>query len=289
MRRFVFVICSAVCTQSALANSDVTSREYKLLLNPTLFSYQTEASQVNSYFSSVKVNVEQAISRSVSGALTLNKIRTVKFFDTINTCQLRQIGYVFRERIENGDSEVTLKFRSPDRYIAAFEGLASPTNGAETKLEADVGTTGNDTFKVVYSHSTKAPNTRTINDFKDINTHFPGFESEYGFNDSLPLAQVGNLTISEQVYKGAEIDLGSFDAKLSVTLWYASAPSPSSVPLIAEASFKNEDTSADYSKKVVLRAKEAFRSMQALTSWNATSGATKTQTVYQYSSGFCNQ
>ncbi|MBD1584302.1 hypothetical protein [Pseudoalteromonas sp. S16_S37] len=285
----ITIISGAIFTQSAVANPDVTSREYKLLLNPMLFSYQTEANQVSSYFSAAKIGIEQAISRSVTGSLSLNKIRTVKFFDTVNTCQLQQIGYVFRERIENGNSEVTLKFRSPDRYIADFEDLTSPTNGAETKLEADVSATSNDTFKVVYSHSTKTPNTRIINNFKDINTHFSGFKTNYGFSDSTPLSQISNLTIHEQVYKGAEIDLGSYDAKLSVTLWYAGTPSAHSIPLVAEASFKYEDPSADYSKKVVLRAKQAFESMLALTSWNAINGTTKTQTVYQYSNGFCTQ
>ncbi|CAH9066000.1 hypothetical protein PSECIP111951_03481 [Pseudoalteromonas holothuriae] len=283
------VVSLVFISHISMANPDVTSREYKLLLEPSLFDHASEAAQVNNYFSTLKPIIEQAIARDVTGTMSLDKTRTVKFFDTHASCQLKQLGYAFRERIYNGNSEVTLKFRSPDRYIADFENVSSPTQGAKTKLEADMGVKGSNPFNVVYSHSTKAPNTRTINNFKDINTHFPEFESTYGLSDAVPLAQVGNLTITEQVYKGAHIDLGSFDAELSITLWYAGTPLANTLPLIAEASFKYEDNSADYSKKVVQRAKLAFEGMQTINAWNATNATTKTQSVYQYNPNFCTQ
>ena len=167
---------------------------------------------------------------------------------------------------------MTLKFRSRDRYTANFEDLSSATNGTKTKLEADWGITNSD-YQVVYSHSTKAPNTRTINDFKDINTHDSGFESEFSFNDNLMLAQVGNLTIYERVYKGAQIDLGSIDAQVSVTLWYSGIPSAGQQLIIAQPSFKYEDFMANYTQKVVQRALIAFDGMNSLSSWNLTGGA----------------
>ncbi|MCU4676956.1 hypothetical protein N7931_15080 [Catenovulum sp. 2E275] len=280
-------IATTMFCELAMANPDVTSREYKRLLDPTLFTYNTESTKVANYFSAFETVVEAAISRDVTGSLSLDKVRTVKFFDTSGSCQLNALGYVFRERIENGNSEVTLKFRSQDRYISDFEDLSSATSGAETKLEADWGINSAG-YKIVYGHSTKAPNTRTINDFKDINTHYPGFENDYGFNDNLALDLVGNLTIHERVYKGAEIDLGSIDAEVSITLWYTSSPSGSQSPFIAEASFKYEDPSADYTQKVVKRAKAAFDSLLTLDSWNELGSTTKTQSVYQYNSNFCN-
>lgn len=280
-------LCLLACA-NVFANPDVTTREYKLLLNPTLFTYTTESTQVNSYFSAFVAAVEVKIARDVSGSLSLDKTRTVKFYDTAGSCQLNDLGYIFRDRIENGQSEVTLKFRSADPYIADFEDLSASSNQAETKLEADIGAKADNPFVIVYGHSTTSPNTRTINNFEDINVHFPGFDVDYGISDSTALALVGNLSIYERVYDGGLIDLGSIDAEVSLALWYSSVPTASQKPVVVEVSFKYEDASADYTKAVVNRAKQSFDAMQTLSSWNSTSSVTKTQFVYGYNPAFCN-
>jgi hypothetical protein len=269
------------------ANPDVTSREYKLMLKAEQFSYQSEASDVASLMQAAETVIEQAIGRDVSGTPALAKQRDVRFYDTPSSCRLKGMGYSFRERIDNGDSEVTLKFRSPDRYISDFEDVSSDTSGAETKLEADVGANSSLDFKVVYGHSTKAPNTRTINEVADINAHFPGFENDYGLSDSLPLAVVGYLTVREHVYRNVTIDLGQFDAEISVTLWYQGTPTTGQSPLVAEISFKYEDPSADYTRKVVNRAKTAFEALQGLSAWVDPDSMTKTAFIYAYSANFC--
>ncbi|WP_039913613.1 hypothetical protein [Cellvibrio mixtus] len=279
----IFTLPAAV-----MANPDVTTREYKLLLNPALFTSATESTKVADYFASFTGAVESAIARDVSGSLTLDKTRTVKFYDTAGSCLLDDLGYIFRDRIENGQSEVTLKFRSPDSYIADFEDLSASSNQAKTKLEADIGSKSGTAFNIVYGHSTTSPNTRTINNFEDINVHFPGFDTNYGIADSTTLSLVGNLSIYERVYDGGIIDLGSIDAEVSVTLWYSSVPSGSQKPVVVEVSFKYEDPSADYTKAVVNRAKQSFDAIQTLSSWNSTSSVTKTQFIYQYNPTFCN-
>ncbi len=258
------------------------------MLKTSEFAYNTEAADVDAFLDDAELAIEAAISRNVSGSESLTKVRDVMFYDTDGSCQLRELGYSFRERIDNGDSEVTLKFRSPDRYIADFEDLSASSGQAETKLEADVGISSTETFKVVYGHSTKAPNTRTINNMEDINVSFPGFDSDYGFSNSTALDLVGNLTVREHVYKGVMIDLGQHDAEISVTLWYNGAPSGSQVPLVVEVSFKYEDSSADYTKAVVNRARDAFFALQSLSAWTDPASKTKTAFVYDYDSSFCN-
>ncbi len=272
---------------TAQANPEVTSREYKLMLDASQFSYASEASNVASLISAADSAIEAAIARSVTGSASLSKQREVRFYDTLYSCTLNNMGYIFRERRENGDSEVTLKYRGPDRYIADFEDLSSSTSGAETKLEADIGANSTTPFKVVYSHSTTAPNTRTINEMADVNAHFDGFDADYGLSDNLPLSLVGNLVIQERVYKGVIIDLGSIDAEISVTLWYQGTPSGSQAPLVAEISFKYADSTADYTGKVVNRAKGAFDALRGLTNWVDTDSMTKTAFVYAYDSNFC--
>lgn len=274
-------------TSGAFANADVTSREYKQLLDPIHFTYSSESADVANYFNVIKANISNAIGRSVNGSLSLNKNRQVAFYDSPSSCVLRSNGYVFRQRSYPNSNEVTLKYRSSDRFISGFEDLSSATNGAETKLEADIGFSNGDNYKVVYSHSTTVPNTRTLNDFKDIHSHFPGFADNYGYSDNLQLAVVGDIHVTEHVFKGAEIDLGSIDAELSVTIWYLGQPSAAQRPMLVEASFKIEDSSATYTQKVVQRAKLALQQLQAVQSWNAIDNTSKTQRIYNAAGNFC--
>jgi acyl-CoA synthetase (AMP-forming)/AMP-acid ligase II len=132
-------LLSVSAASAVSANPDVTSREYKLMLQTSQFSYNTESSDVNDFIDDAETAIEAAISRNVSGSASLSKIRDVKFFDTDGSCVISNIGYSFRERIESGDSEVTLKFRSEDRYISDFEDMSASSGSAESKLESDIG------------------------------------------------------------------------------------------------------------------------------------------------------
>ncbi|SIN80981.1 hypothetical protein [Salinivibrio sp. ES.052] len=269
------------------ANPDVISREYKVMLDVGQFTYQSEAVSLEKLLAMVETKIESVIARDVSGSAYLAKQRNVRFFDVQGSCSLRQTGYSFRERIENGLSDVTLKFRSQDRYISDYEDVSSSTYGAETKLESDIGSTSTEPFRVVYSHSTKVPNSRKINKIKDINHHFPGFEDDYGLADQEDLSLVGNLVIHEHVYRGVEIDLGQHDAEISVTLWYQKGALGFHSPLVAELSFRYEDGSADYTRKVVNRATKSFEVLKSLLPWVSSDSQTKTAFVYGFNPEFC--
>lgn len=287
MRNTLTALALFTLASSALANPDVISREYKLMLQTSQFDYGNEFTQVDSLMQAAKSVIEQAIDRDVDGSLYLDHDRSVQFFDTSGSCTLKSLGYSFRERVEDGDSEITLKFRNVDRYIADFEDLSADSDDAETKLESDFSRSGEQAAKIVYSHSTKAPNTRTINEMADVNVSFPEFEAEYELSDDLSLSAVGGLAIQEHVYKGWEIDLGSIDAEISVTLWYPTSASNSTHPWVAELSYKYEDDSADYTRKVVNRALTSFTALESLTTWVDANSQTKTEFVYGYQASFC--
>jgi hypothetical protein len=145
--------------------------------------------------------------------------------------------------------------------------------------------------KELFMNTTSSKNgfiAAATNNFEDINVHFPGFDADYGIADSTTLSLVSNLSIHERVYDGGVIDLGSIDADVSITFWYSSVPTASQKPVAVEVSFKYEDSSADYTKAVVNRAKQSFDAMQTMSSWNSTSSVTKTQYVYSYNPSFCN-
>lgn len=289
MMSFTLASSALLASCAAQANPVETSREYKLLLDPSHFNYATQSTTANSYLTDAKQALSNAISRNVTGSWALTKARQVAFYDTPTSCQLKQLGYILRDRTSDGKSEVTLKFRSPDRFIADFEDLSSPDNQADTKLEADISTDINNGIRIVYSHSTTTPNTRTLNDMADVNSHFSGFADAYGLSNNLTLAKVGGLTINEYVFEGSEIDLGSIDASLELTLWYTSSPTASQQPVIAEVSFKYKDPNGNYTAKVVQRAKLAFDAMTQLSAWNSTSSLTKTAFIYAATPNFCSQ
>lgn len=284
----MLTLLSGVFISNTWAAPQVTSREYKLLLQADKFSYSNESADVNTYINQAKSAIAQQINRTVSGSMTLDKQRLVRFYDSPSSCLLNNMGYSFRERVENGASEVTLKFRSYDHYMADFSDLSSPTSGAKSKLEDDITQTATQGFLVGSSKSTTAPNTRTLNDFLDIHTHFPGFKTTFGISDNQALSLVGGLTIYERTYSGVNIDLGEFDADVDVTLWYTQAPYAGLKPVAVEVSFKYEDPNAVYTNKVVQRAAMSFTALKSLSNYNAPSSTqTKTQFVYQYQPNFC--
>lgn len=287
IRAWLWGAACLLCTVPAWANPDVTSREYKITLDTQRFTFANEYQAVSALIDDARQAVEQAIDRDVRGTPTLAHQRSVQYFDVPGQCTLNRLGFSFRERIEDRQSEATLKFRSADRYIADFEDVSSPDKSADSKLEADIGADDSGALCIAYGHSTKVDNTRTINKINDIDAYFPGFAADHPLDEDLALAPVAGLLVHERVYKNVEIDLGQFDAEISVTLWYRETPAGNDAPIIAELSFRYEDPSADYSRKVVNRAKTAFDALQHLSGWPASRQIGKTRFVYASDPAFC--
>lgn len=281
------MLCLSISVSAA--DVDVGSREYKILLNTNLFTGNTSAraSKVSNYWTALKDVIENSsIERNTSGSLSLDKDRIVIFYDVEGSCDLFNADYIFRERIDNSNREVTLKYRSPDRFIATKKDMDGTESGWKSKFEEDLAVP----FISKYSFSTKQgiSNSKNLNKMDDPVGLYPGLEDEI-FDETLDIEKVGNLTVNEYVYKNATVDLGALDAEFSLTLWYNESVS-ATAPIVAEISFKYEDTNEDFSNNVVMRAKALFTSMQqdtTLVSWNAQNSLTKTATVYQYDSSFC--
>ncbi len=279
-------ILIAFCTPALVyADLKIESREYKLLLISSRFHGSDPGNSVTHYWNQLKTLIEaKPIDRHTAGSLTFSKTRTVKFYDTPGTCRLKANGYVFRERIENGEREVVLKYRSPDRYIAAHQNMKGKGSDADPKFEEDIGKP----FISKFSHSTKQSigAGKKLNNMKDPVDLYAGLE-EYNFDLNESIGVVSGLTVTEKLYENAKVDLGNKNGKFTLTLWYTS---PSSTkPTIAEISFKYSDSMEDYTKKVVTRAKKVFEAMQSMDEWVAENSMTKTAFVYAYSSpDFCN-
>ncbi|MDJ0731978.1 MAG: hypothetical protein QNJ33_18535 [Crocosphaera sp.] len=282
----ILLICiiSLLLFTTSLANAGtlVTSREYKLILVPNNFNGTNPDDAVNDYWSELKMLVEaEPININMKGSLTLSKNRTVKFYDTPGTCQLRKKDLVFRERVENENREVVLKFRSPDRYIAS----SLPINSDDTKFEEDISKPFCSKFS--YSAGKTITANQNLSKIDNIMSLYPELE-KYQFALDEPIKEVNGLTISEKVYKGGKVDLGNKKSKFSLTLWY---DSPSSTePKIAEISFTYKDSEEDYSGEIASRAKQVFEAMQGMSNWVSEKSPTKTSFVYEYGTvPFCNK
>ena len=264
------------------AKTDVSSREYKLMLDASLFTGSNPTNEISQYWNDLNNVIVNDLNSNSSGSLSLMKNRIVKMYDTQGSCLLRNNHLVFRERIENTDREVTLKYRSLDRYIAGHQDMSGTKSDAQTKFEEDLGAP----FSSKFSQSTTQgiSNSKNLNKLDDPIGLYPDLE-KYNFDDTTPIVQVGTLTIYEKVYKNAFVDLGNKDAEFSLTLWYLSAAS--TTPVIAEISFKYKDVNEDYSENVVTRAKKLFELMQTMTTWNNINSTTKTAFVYDYDPNFC--
>jgi hypothetical protein len=132
----------------------VISREYKLMLQAAKFAGRSSICSQSPTRSGRARRCDRTVRRRADGALdTISKERLVSFLDT----QARHLwvsGYVLRLRrtLEGSRPEVTLKFRHPDRYVAASRQMKSRRIRATVKFEEDI----KPPFVSLYGFSTSA-------------------------------------------------------------------------------------------------------------------------------------
>ena len=215
------------------------------------------------------------------------KDRAVVFRDTA-TCSLAEKGYSLRERTDtdDGDRELTLKFRPADRPDAEKAKIDKPEKVKkwDPKLEEDV-TPERDvappSMRVILSRSAgqKIGSDTELARFADAMDRYPNLAGNLATN-----APAGNEelkhgpSISEVVFRGVGIDLGDKKAEFSLTIWYNDGTITQ--PRLAEISFSYDLKNGKVEKKVEERAEKLFRAMQvddAMRGWIAIKVITKTE------------
>lgn len=301
MPKFLCRLAVITATWGALSGplhavEDVTSREFKVLLDPVRFSPQGSASCaqaircVEQYWAELAAAIQAPpAGRTTVGSLNgLPTERTVKFYDTPRTCKLSANDLILRERVEGDTRNVTLKFRSPDRHLASHQEMiddetAKSEKGIDVKFEEDIA--GGYVVKYSKSATRRIGSDKNLNSMKDVFDLYRNLKAE-GLDRSDTLGVVGNLVIREKVYEGATVDLGSARGKFSLTLWYASADA--STPEAAEASFKYKRPKDGYSLAVARNSKKVFHAMEGMKDWVASPAVkTKTEWVFSYDPAFC--
>ncbi|MGK0290760.1 MAG: hypothetical protein ACI86H_002222 [bacterium] len=246
----------------------VTSKEYKVLLNPTLFKGKKPKSDVKRFWKDLKKQIKKVGKRKTVGKLKFKRNRTIRFYDVPQKCTLKNRNYILRERVYKGKRELSFKTRVSKK----------PAKNRK-KWEKDITLNSK---KYSYTQKKKISKSKKIQKFNDI----AGLYSEIRkgkFDLQTKLKVVNDLVIREKTYAGAKIKLKKKKAKLTLTLWYSKTKNQ---PVIAEISFKYKSKKGKFLKKTDKQAKRVLRSIHKMKKWIATKSQTKTAFVYSTGS-FC--
>ena len=264
---------------------DLRSREYKVMLLPERFAGDDADVRraAAAFWADVDDMVDGLDIRTRGSFDAVKAHRRIRFFDTEER-HFHAHRYVFRERIsvEEGEREVTLKFRHPDRYLAADRDMAaSGGHKAETKFEEDV----KPPFNSVFSYSTSvglAPESE-ISKVRDVMGLFPGLAREVPDVDEAELTVVRTFCARELVLVGASLLLGRQDieAECALVVWHDD-DDPATPPVCVEFSFKYGDDDEDYRGTVTRDAHDILLAMaEQLPLWVHPTPITKTAFVYE--------
>jgi hypothetical protein len=271
-----------------VARPKITSREYKVLLRANRFQgdHAGLGQPATAFWQGFRQAVRE-VALDADGRLAVGERRLIRFHDTSDR-RLARNAYVLRERIDRatGQREVTLKFRHPDRYLAASRDVtpASPRE-ARTKFEEDIKAP----FQGLYSHSTtqRIGGSKKLNRMDDSGRLFPGLPRQLDhYDEGEAIAPVGSLTLLELVLSGTQVRISNrpkVEAECALIVWYDAAGDQHS-PEVVEFSFRYGDDDEDYEGKAARRAYKIFQTLQApaLADWVDLKGTTKTRYVYDH-------
>ena len=280
---------------------ELTSREYKMMLKPDPFAGSAPEQAIARFLEQLAPAVREHWGDSPAAELTqkgfeLDERRMVQFWDT-HECLLQEHGFAWRARADEDDQggkvELTLKFRSPDAFLAAALSLEALDETAD-KLEEDLGPlavrTDNGDETVAMPRNVRSQFSRsttvTVKAGKEpeslagIADLFPSFENDLeAFVERVDLA--ATLEVSpgyrELVYESSRIDLTDrLKSRFSLTFWYPKTQPDR--PTLAEVSFKYDTDHGKVSLKAARRSLELLRALQDLP-WADPAAPTKTALI----------
>ncbi|MCB0901321.1 MAG: hypothetical protein KDB83_04225 [Actinobacteria bacterium] len=264
---------------------NVTSREYKVMLRARLFDgdEQRMHSAIDAFWTDLTAALA-AMDIPCEGSFTQVKARRlIRFFDT-DEHRINADQYIVRERedLDTGEREVTLKFRHPDRYVAADRRMdPADARDAKTKFEEDV----KPPFVSVYSFSTTQPlqSGSVLGQVQDVADLFPGLADDLSeLPTDAPLLLVRDFVGREIVLEGASLLLGKRDilSECALVVWYDEGETDTT-PVVVEFSFKYGDDAEDYRGSVARDAYAVLGMLQnQMTDWVDPNPVTKTAFVY---------
>ena len=288
---------------------ELDSREYKLMLRPAEFFTADPQQAVNRFITEQLVpavrdqwNADAANELAKKG-FEVGERRIVRFWDS-GDCLLFRHGFAWRaltdidEHGKRADEvELTLKFRSPDAFLAASTPLKAMNDArkVDSKFEEDLGPvavrSGPEGGVVANPRAVRSQFSRSTTQIVSSDqapTNLAGIKRLYPSFDEELQTVVGRIEMSapldpspeyrELVYKSSKLDIAKdLKARFALTLWYKSAENRDH-PALAEISFKCDAKDGDVRNEVARRALELLLAMQDLP-WADPSAPTKTALV----------
>lgn len=295
------------------SNRQVTSREYKLLLNPERFRARPEGTQA--FWNLLVFLAEQQGIKAISKKEDDDKKddpphRWVQYLDTRAFELQRQCAIVrLRYEPEKKSHKVTLKYRSPDRYLVAGSDLSCNRKVEKddlkfeedilppfvSKFSASVSFKSDDPVAFVADADQIRPDMR----LSHLISLFPGLQA-LDIPAETPIYPANGFKAYEVMQYIGKLKLADTKLKAALTHWYAQK-NEDDYPLMTEFSFDYDlpeaKSDSDASSKdaphpdsleqfplaLVRGAHQLFTSLQDYTAWLAPSGTTKTALAFESS------
>jgi hypothetical protein len=288
--RFLAAAAVLLLPLSAIADGiELDSREYKLMLKPGQFSGEHPKQAVKRFTMEELVPAVRAQWSSDAADKLQDDLkrheRIVRFKDSAN-CLLSRRGFSWRERVDlkedgtrSDKAEMTLKFRSPDVFLASAISLKA-RNGSgndKSKLEEDLSPlavrNGSAAGVIASPRSARSQFSRSTTveaavteapiNVAGIAALYPSFEDEFRSADpSTPLEP--SPEYREVVYKSKKFEaFADLEVQFALTLWYKGAENEES-PSLAEISFKFELADGKVPTEAARRALALLLRMQDL-------------------------
>lgn len=262
----------------------LTSREFKILLNPSVCINRTAGYQAL-WGTITAVANDMGVTPVPANAPYREEEDEVTYLDT-PAMDLYKQHYILRKRVEysqgnlSSHCELMLKYRHTDLQQAVATSVKpAPSFEGKEKMEQDVNMDGNKigSLKGVYSHSSsvgriQAPAEDSVAAYAAI---FPSLKMVQT-DPQKPLLPVNNKMIRE-----VTVSLGTLEfqpglpAAVEVSLWY---PVAGQLPEIAELSFHYHTKKA--SKEAMNASEVFFKALQKALGDQLEPGMTKTDFVY---------
>lgn len=271
-------------------NRPVTSREYKMILNPDRFGDRKAGTK--RFIRLVKGLIKEAGGKVTEDQDGQDKEKRQTWYLDTPQQGLRQQSFILRVRKEgkkHKKHKVTLKYREPDRYLSAAQKMKRKRKGWKKKFEEDVTPAFQSKFSHSVSFSKKKVKLKTLADAEKL---FPVLK-----NLDIPgktlLMRVSGLKAQELFYPVCQFEFKGTNRTVNVCLnfWYGNKKRKP-YPLIAEFCFdydlpkkkarkaRKKGLLESYPLKTVKGSKKLFADLQDQDGWINLSGTTKTAYAY---------
>src|SRR4030095_11114112 len=269
-------------SRSMISNLPVTSREYKLTLNPAKFRVREKGS--DEFWRLLTLIIKRIDCDYLKYVEEFKRVTC--FLDTSDSA-LYMHNYILRlrdETLENGKFKLTLKYRDPDRYIASSKNLMTAKK-SKKKFEEDIISPF--VRKFSRSASMNLKQKPLLSKFKHAVKLFPGLEV-LNIKNKTRLIVPNNFKAYELTRWIGAFDLGNgIPVKSCLNFWYKSK-TYEGLPIVAEFSFDYDMDEASYGigiekypVNVALKAARFFQRIQK-SSWVYRHSKTKTRIAYEY-------